>query len=71
VGGITGGQYFRAEDTRDLRAIYDAIDQLEKSQVEVQIFNQYQELAGWLMVPALLFLLLELVLNQTVFRRLP
>jgi Ca-activated chloride channel family protein len=71
VADITGGQYFRAEDTRDLRAIYDAIDQLEKSQVEVQVFNQYQELAGWLMVPALLLQLVELVLSQTLFRRLP
>lgn len=71
VADITGGQYFRAEDTRDLQAIYDAIDRLEKSQVEVQVFNQYQELAGWLMVPALLFLLVELVLSQTLFRRLP
>ncbi len=71
VADITGGRYFRAEDTGDLAAIYDAIDQLEKSQVEVQVFNQYQELAGWLMVPALLFLLVELVLSQTVFRKLP
>lgn len=71
VADITGGRYFRAEDSRDLRAIYDAIDQLEKSQVEVQVFNRYQELAGWLMVPALLVLLIELALSHTVFRRLP
>lgn len=71
VADITGGRYFRAEDTRDLQAIYDAIDKLEKSQVEVQVFNRYQELAGWLMVPALLVLLVELALSQTVFRRLP
>jgi Ca-activated chloride channel homolog len=71
VADITGGRYFRAEDTRDLQTIYDAIDQLEKSQVEVQVFNRYQELAGWLMVPALLFLLIELVLSQTLLRRLP
>ena len=71
VADITGGKYFRAEDTRGLKAIYDAIDKLEKSQVEVQVFNQYQELAGWLMVPALLLLLAQLVLSQTIFRVLP
>lgn len=71
VADITGGRYFRAEDTSDLQAIYDAIDKLEKSQVEVQVFNRYQELAGWLMIPALLVLLIELVLSQTIFRRLP
>ena len=71
VAEITGGKYFRAQDTQGLKAIYDAIDKLEKSQVEVHVFNQYNELAGWLMVPALLVLLIELILSQTVFRRIP
>lgn len=71
VAETTGGRYFRAEDTQGLREIYDAIDKLEKSQVEVQVFNQVEELAGWLMVPALLVLLVELVLSQTIFRRIP
>lgn len=71
VAEITGGKYFRAQDTQGLKAIYDAIDTLEKSKVEVQVFNQYKELAGWLMIPALLLLLTELVLSQTVFRRIP
>lgn len=71
VADITGGKYFRAEDTSGLKAIYDAIDKLEKSQVEVQVFNQYQELAGWLLAPALLLLVAQLVLSQTIFRKLP
>jgi Ca-activated chloride channel family protein len=71
VADLTGGKYFRAEDTRGLKTIYDAIDKMEKSQVEVQVFNQYQELAGWLMVPALLLLLAQLVLGRTIFRVLP
>lgn len=71
VAAITGGKYFRAEDTSALRAIYDAIDKMEKSQVEVQVFNQYRELAGWLLVPALLLLVTQLVLSQTILRVLP
>lgn len=71
VAEITGGKYFRAQDTQGLKAIYDAIDTLEKSKVEVQVFNQYKELAGWLMIPALLLLLAEMILSQTVFRRIP
>jgi Ca-activated chloride channel family protein len=71
VAELTGGKYYRAEDTRGLKAIYDAINKLEKSQVEVQVFNQYRELAGRLMVPALLLLLAQLVLSRTVFRVLP
>lgn len=71
VAEITGGKFFRAENTESLQAIYDEINELEKSQVEIEVHNQYQELAGWLMMPALLILLSELVLNQTVFRRIP
>ncbi len=71
VADLTGGQYFRAEDTQGLRAIYDAIDRLEKSKVEIQVFNQYTELMGWLLVPALAILLLEMLLRQTVFRKVP
>ena len=71
VAETTGGQYFRAEDTQGLQAIYDAINNLEKSKVEVDVFNQYQELAGWLLAPALLLLVAEVVLSQTIFRKVP
>jgi thiosulfate reductase cytochrome b subunit len=39
--------------------------------VEVQVFNQYHELAGWLIVPALLIFLLEIALSNTLFRKIP
>lgn len=71
VADLTGGKYFRAEDTTGLQQIYDEINTLEKSQVEVQVFNQYQELAIWLLLPALAFLLIETVLRKTVFRTIP
>jgi Ca-activated chloride channel family protein len=71
VADITGGRYYRAKDTEGLRAIYEEINQLEQSQVEVQVFNQYQELMIWLLLPALVILLLEALLRNTVFRRVP
>jgi len=71
VADITDGQYFRAEDTAGLKAIYDEINSLEKSQVEVQVYNQYYELFGWLLVPALMIFVLELALRYTVFRKVP
>ncbi|MCP4357902.1 MAG: VWA domain-containing protein, partial [Chloroflexi bacterium] len=52
VAEITGGQYYRAEDTSALAQIYDEINQLEKSQVEIQVFNQYQEMMIWFVLPA-------------------
>ena len=71
VAEITGGHYYRAEDTEGLRQIYEEINSLEKSQVEIEVFNQYQELAGWLIIPALMLLLAEMVLRKTVFRTIP
>lgn len=71
IADLTGGQYYRAEDTAGLQAIYDDINEMEKSQVEVQVFNQYRELAGWLLVPALLLFILEMILRHTVFRKIP
>lgn len=71
VADITGGKYYRAEDTSGLKAIYEEINQLEKSQVEVQVFNQYHELMFWLLIPALLLLLVEMALRNTLFRTVP
>lgn len=67
----TGGKYFRATDNRKLKAIYDEIDKLEKTKIEVTQFRRHTEefySAGML---AGLFLLLELILGQTVFRKIP
>ena len=71
VADATGGQYFRAEDTEGLRAIYEAINDMEQSQVEVEVYNQYFELAGFLLVPALVVFLVEMVLRHTTFRKIP
>ena len=71
IADETGGLYFRAQDSAGLQQIYDQINQLEKSKVEVQIFTRYRELAGWVLFPALGLLLLELILRYTIFRTLP
>ena len=71
VADITGGLYFRAEDSEGLKEVYDEINNLEQSKIEVQVFNQYHELAGWLIVPALMIFLFELFLRKSVFRKIP
>ena len=71
IADLTGGKYFRATDTEGLRQVYEEIDALEKSQVEVQVFTRYQELAAWVLIPAVLLLLLETALGSTVLRRAP
>jgi len=71
VAEITGGQYFKAEDTAGLKAIYNEINEMEKSQVEVQVFNQYTELAAVFLMPAMIIFLLEFVTRKTIFRTIP
>ena len=47
------------------------IDKLEKTEAEVKKFSQHRELFGWFISPGLGLLLLEMLLRQTVWRRLP
>ena len=71
ISTSTGGQSFRATDTGSLEKIYDSINQLEKTTRKLKKYQQYDELYLWFLVPGLCLLLLELVLSQTRFRRLP
>ena len=71
IAADTGGLYYRAEDTRGLMQIYDEINRMEKSQVEVQRYTNYRELAGWVLAPALVLFLREIALRSTLFRVLP
>ena len=71
MADTTGGKLFRATDMEDLRGIYDEINQLETSQIEIQVYNQYIELMAWLLIPALLIFMAELFLRETVFRTIP
>jgi Ca-activated chloride channel family protein len=71
VADATGGKSFRATDTDSLKNIYDSINQLEKTTHKLKQYQQYEELYLWFLVPGIIFLLLELILRQTRFRRLP
>jgi Ca-activated chloride channel family protein len=71
IADTTGGLYFRAEDTGGLQRIYDQINELEQSEIEVTNYTQYQELAGFFLAPTLGFLVIEMFLRQTLFRKIP
>lgn len=64
----TGGEYFRAIDTKSLQDIYSNINQLEKSDINDLKYYNYTEKYRMFLVPALILLLLELVLRGFVFR---
>jgi len=71
IAGKTGGKYYRADNAETLRKIYDEIDTLEKSEVEVTKYINVKELFHWLVLPGIGLLLLETVLGSTVWRKLP
>ena len=72
IADIANGQYFRAADLEDLRAVYDQINVLEKSDVERQVFINWQDQAVAILLPlSIALLLIERILRHTFFRMLP
>lgn len=71
IAESTNAKYFRATDTESLRNIYSEIDKMEKTKIEEKGYQEFNELFSWFLSAAVLFLLLEVVLNNTYLRRLP
>ncbi|HEV7924601.1 MAG TPA: VWA domain-containing protein [Verrucomicrobiae bacterium] len=67
----TNGKYYRADTADTLRRIYADIDRLETTEVEVKKYQHYDELFGQATIGGLAVLLLEMILAQTVWRKLP
>ena len=71
VASITGGKYFRATDADKLREIYQVIDEMEKTKIELKEYRTYAELYLPYALAALGLLLLEVLLLSTRLRRIP
>ncbi len=71
VAAITGGKYFRATDTEKLREIYKEIGEMEKTKIEVKEYTCYEEFFVYFLTFGLLLLVLELVLGNTYFKKIP
>ena len=71
IADLTGGKFYRANNTEELKAIYTEIDKLEKSEATINKYTEYKELFPWFVTVGLALLLIEIVLSQTAFRKLP
>ena len=71
ISSMTGGKYFRATTARSLEKIYDEIDRLEKTEIEVTSVKRYSEEFYRFVWLALFFLVLEMLLRYTVLRSIP
>jgi Ca-activated chloride channel family protein len=67
----TGGFFRKAEDAESLRAIYAEIDEMEKSEVESIRFVDYKESFLVFALAGLLLIVCEIILNSTLFRKIP
>ncbi|UCD65174.1 MAG: VWA domain-containing protein [Candidatus Zixiibacteriota bacterium] len=71
IAARTDGKYFRARSGKELEEIYGIIDDMEKTEVQIAAHVQYTELFHYFAYAGLLLLVLELLLANTVFRKLP
>lgn len=71
VSEVTSGKYYLASDTETLRKIYNDINKLEKSTIEHYGYKEYSELFYYFLIPGLILLLLEILLANTLFMRVP
>ena len=70
IATMTGGKYFRANNNKKLDEIYQEIDKLERSKIEVTEFRRLHEEFYPLVAWAIALLLLEFLLRKTIFRTL-
>jgi len=71
IATITGGRYFRATDETSLAQIYEEIDKLEKTKIEIKEYTRYKELFVRFLIIAFGLLVLEIILANTKFRKIP
>jgi Ca-activated chloride channel family protein len=70
ISGTTGGKYFRATDNDKLVQVYNEIDKLEKSKIDVRQFNRKQEKFFIPALIAFILLVFEILIRNTIFKNL-
>lgn len=71
IAQMTGGRYFRATNNESLKQIYDEIDTLEKTKIEVSTIQRVSDEFFWILLAAGVVLLLEMLLRYTLVRSIP
>lgn len=71
IADVTDAKYFRARNLSSLDAVYEQIDQLEKTELETKLYTRYEEKAQPLIIAGILLLAIEQLLGLTKLGRLP
>jgi len=70
IAKITNGRFFRAIDNESLKDIYKEIDALERTEIEVNEYQNYLELYSWFTIPAAFASIFFIFLSRGIFQRL-
>ena len=71
IASITQGNYFRATSNSKLEEVYQEIDKLEKTKLNVRQFSKRDEKYEWFALAALLCVLLEILLRNSILKKIP
>ena len=71
IAATTDGNFYRATNNQELKQIYNDIDKLEKTKMDVKKFSKRYEGYQPFAIAAILCLLLEILLRTIVFRKIP
>jgi len=71
IANLTGGKYYNATDNSKLRHIYQSIDQLEKTKISVREYSKKDEQFYLFSIFAFIFLTLEILIRNTILRKIP
>ena len=71
IAAKTDGEFYRAQNTEKLREVYQQIDKLEKTKMNVKKFSKKYESFGIFALISVIALMLELLLRKTLLKRIP
>jgi len=71
IARLTNGAFYRAQNPEELKKIYDEIDKMEKTEIKsISYISHSEYFYPWLWI-GFLIIMLEMILQKTVFRRIP
>lgn len=71
IARATDGEFYRATNNDKLREVYQEIDKLEKTKMNVKQYSKRYEAYATFAAIACLLLLLELLLRETLLKKIP
>lgn len=71
VAKATGGKYFRSTENSSLKAIFEEIDTMEKSKIDVSFYREYTDVGQMLILVVVALLVAEVLLRKTILRTNP